>query len=359
LVEEAASQSGVEVEFLVLSARDDGETTVASNAEVFPIDRKTLFTSTAFRNAIKGVDFVLDIGGGDSFADIYNPKRFAYIWATKAVVISTGTPLILSPQTIGPFTKQPYKALASWVLNRTALTIARDPTSFDVIGKLAPTARRLLAADVAFRLPYHPVERAPSSRRRVGLNVSGLLWEEAVSGRNKFGLSYDYAVLTRALIEKMLGQSGIEVQLITHANSKNEPADDDAHVADLLALDYPELIRVPDFKGPSEVKSYISGLDILIAARMHACIAAFSAGVAVIPISYSRKFSGLFEGTLDYRHFVPERGLSNREALALIEAKLLDVAELKHGVALGNRRVEPLLADYIRALSEFFHRAAN
>ena len=33
---------------------------------------------------------------------------------------------------------------------------------------------------------------------------------------------------------------------------------------------------------------------------MHACIAAFSAGVPVVPMAYSRKFNGLF-GTLGYK----------------------------------------------------------
>ena len=38
-------------------------------------------------------------------------------------------------------------------------------------------------------------------------------------------------------------------------------------------------------------------------ARMHACIAAFSSGVPVVPMAYSRKFAGLF-GTLGYERTV-------------------------------------------------------
>jgi polysaccharide pyruvyl transferase WcaK-like protein len=60
-------------------------------------------------------------------------------------------------------------------------------------------------------------------------------------------------------------------------------------------------VLAPRFKTPVDAKSYISGLDFLCGSRMHACIAAFSTGVAVVPIAYSRKFSGVF-GTLDYQH---------------------------------------------------------
>jgi polysaccharide pyruvyl transferase WcaK-like protein len=35
---------------------------------------------------------------------------------------------------------------------------------------------------------------------------------------------------------------------------------------------------------------------------MHACIAAFSSGVPVYPIAYSRKFNGLFVETLEYSY---------------------------------------------------------
>ena len=59
----------------------------------------------------------------------------------------------------------------------------------------------------------------------------------------------------------------------------------------------------PAFTSPSEAKSYIAGLDFFMGARMHACIAAFSSGVPVVPMAYSRKFAGLF-GSLGYDHTV-------------------------------------------------------
>src|SRR3546814_13677012 len=63
-----------------------------------------------------------------------------------------------------------------------------------------------------------------------------------------------------------------------------------------------------------EAKSYISSLDYLVAGRMHACIAAFSSGTPVMPVAYSRKFSGLF-GTLGYDFLLPVRGMDTQAAL--------------------------------------------
>ena len=44
-------------------------------------------------------------------------------------------------------------------------------------------------------------------------------------------------------------------------------------------------------------------MDIFIGSRMHSTIAAFSAGVLTIPVSYSRKFEGLFN-SLEYEYVI-------------------------------------------------------
>lgn len=52
---------------------------------------------------------------------------------------------------------------------------------------------------------------------------------------------------------------------------------------------FPECIFPNDFITALDVKNYICNMDILIAPRMHASIAAFSSGVPVLPFAYSRK----------------------------------------------------------------------
>jgi len=57
----------------------------------------------AFARAVSEADLVIDIGAGDGFADIYGAKRIAMNLAAKSMVLALGRPLILAPQTIGPF----------------------------------------------------------------------------------------------------------------------------------------------------------------------------------------------------------------------------------------------------------------
>ncbi len=231
--------------------------------------------------------------------------------------------------------------------------MARDSQSFEVATQLAPRAPLSLAADVAFELPYESraAERG-GDRLRVGVNVSGLLFHEAETGSNRFGLSIDYAVYTRRLIETLLAR-GAEVHLITHCCSRRMPEDDDGRRADLLSGDYPETIRVPDFSHPCAAKSYISSLDFLVAGRMHACIGAFSAGTPVLPVAYSRKFSGLF-GMLGYDAMIPVTGMTDEQAITFS----LDALDRRHALAAqeakGMAQVRQRLAVYKEILANLY-----
>ena len=59
----------------------------------------------------------------------------------------------------------------------------------------------------------------------------------------------------------------------------------------------------PAFENPIQAKSYISNMDCFIGSRMHSTIASISSGVPTLPVSYSRKFEGLFE-TLEYPYII-------------------------------------------------------
>ncbi|NJR77891.1 polysaccharide pyruvyl transferase family protein [Sphingomonas corticis] len=354
IASEVAAKEGIDIEFVSIGMRD-GETPDISGGSIrsIGIDARSLFSPSGLWREFARCDAVLDISGGDSFTDIYHRKRFFFICATKLLVIARRVPLILSPMTIGPFEKPRSRWIAAYIMNRTRATVARDSQSFEVATQLAPRAPLSLAADVAFELPYESraAERG-GDRLRVGVNVSGLLFHEAETGSNRFGLSIDYAVYTRRLIETLLAR-GAEVHLITHCCSRRMPEDDDGRRADLLSGDYPETIRVPDFSHPCAAKSYISSLDFLVAGRMHACIGAFSAGTPVLPVAYSRKFSGLF-GMLGYDAMIPVTGMTDEQAITFS----LDALDRRHALAAqeakGMAQVRQRLAVYKEILANLY-----
>lgn len=359
IVQGVADELGIGAEFVILGMRD-GDTAPILPPEVrtFVISGRSMLTPGGYWRAVGGLDCVVDIGAGDSFADIYGGKRFAYLWLTKLLSVVRRVPLVLAPQTIGPFGRQPYQALAGAIMGRADAVVARDQRSYEVIGELAPSAKRVLATDVAFMLPFadRSAERG-GAKLRVGVNASGLLMHEDEAGTNRFGLSLRYGAFVRALIEALLAR-GVEVHLVPHATSKVDPSDDDSALADRLAREFPAAVRVPNFPGPSEAKSYISSLDFLVASRMHACIGAFSAGTPVVPVAYSRKFEGTF-GLLGYDRLVPVTGVDEAGAVAYVLDALDRRAELAAEEAAGMRRVDELMAGYRAALRALLSRSAR
>ncbi len=347
LVRGVAAEVGIDPRFVILGFNDAGVPYVDDAAVRFePFGTRT---APAFARSIGRLDCVLDIGAGDSFTDIYPTKRFAWIVLSKVAAILQGVPLVFSPQTIGPFlggsaAKRALGRAAFWTMRRARAVVTRDDRSRDAVRAAVPGVEPVYSVDVAFALPWTPA--APvAGRRRIGLNVSGLLWRGGYTGRGEFNLGYDYRALMTGVIEALLARGDVTVELICHVNGYAASPDNDGTVADELAARYPALVRVPDFASPSAAKSYISGLDALVAARMHACIAAFSSGVPVVPISYSRKFEGLF-GSLGYTRVVPWTGMDTETALAFVTAALAEPEALRREVAEGLTAVAARLDAY-------------
>lgn len=352
LLRRAAAKAGFVPQFIVLGFADPGRPRYIDepDIEIFEIDRRAMMPGGGFGTAIERCDLVCDIGGGDSFTDIYGPKRFAFLWLTKLLANVRHIPLIFSPQTIGPFTGTLYRRLAAMALRRAAIVYARDPSSAEAARALAPLATVREAVDVAFAMPFSRTRLLPG-KTHIGINVSGLLFNGGYDGRNGFGLSIDYPVFIRSLLERLTADDRCQVHLIAHVNSENIPVDDDGRIVDLLAREFPQVVRVPDFADPVAAKSYISGLDALVAARMHACIAAYSSGVATIPVAYSRKFAGLFGGALGYPHMVPVAGMTTVEAVDYVIDRIAHRDALAAEIAAGLRAVEILLDGYVDTLA--------
>jgi polysaccharide pyruvyl transferase WcaK-like protein len=137
----------------------------------------------------------------------------------------------------------------------------------------------------------------------------------------------DYPALIRGLIRHFQTcPDGCEVHLVPHVivRSGLMAGEDDYRASAALAAEFPGTVLAPAFASPSEAKSYIAGMDFFMGARMHACIAAFSSGVPVVPMAYSRKFQGLF-GSLGYERTVD----CTSETATEIFAKITEAFEIR------------------------------
>lgn len=358
LIRRAAQVADLPVRFVILGFVDPGRPAYVHSPDIefVRLDTKAMLPGAAFHQAVRQCDCVIDIGGGDSFTDIYGAKRFAFLFWSKALVLALGKPLVLAPQTIGPFTKPVQKSLAAWVMSRARSVFCRDPLSFEFARTMAPNARLNQTVDVAFALPFERPARN-IDRPRVGLNVSGLLYNRGYDRASSFGMEIDYPEYIDRLLGALSQRTDLEVVLVPHVLSDAVPIDDDRAVSDALVSRHPWLKRAPDFASPIDAKSYIAGLDFLTGARMHACIAAYSAGVPVLPVAYSRKFIGLFGGVLDYPHVVPATGMTTDQAVAMTLDSIDQREKLAEFLPSGFAKAEQLLDGYCQEIAKFFRTA--
>ena len=82
-------------------------------------------------SAMRQANAVLDVSGGDSFTDLYGASRFKNIIAPKRLALALKRPLILLPQTYGPFSSASNERMASDLISGASLAYARDKDSFD------------------------------------------------------------------------------------------------------------------------------------------------------------------------------------------------------------------------------------
>jgi len=262
--------------------------------------------------AIRRSPAVLDVSGGDSFTDMYGPKRFRSIVLPKKIALKMRRPLVLLPQTYGPFRSQEAKAEAEDILRRADQVWARDAVSFDrlasILGHDLDKSRHRLGVDMAFGLSPTEPDSVPAARCKAwlaiderpiaGVNVSGLLWNGAPAGTTRDKLRVDYRALIRTLVKRLVSD-GARVLLVPHVvGTRKGSESDELAIAELvqnLGLRTPDLEVVPtDLMTANEVKWWISRCAWFTGARMHSTIAALSSSVPTAALAYSVKTGPVF-----------------------------------------------------------------
>ena len=262
--------------------------------------------------SLRQCDAVLDISGGDSFTDIYGPGRLRTVLSPKLAALRAGRPLLLLPQTYGPFTEPDSRRAAARVVRQAEIALARDDESYAILAELAgpdfDPSRHRLGVDVAFGLaPRRPTRATheaivrtlerPRARPLVGVNVSGLLWRDDAAPKS-LALRLDYAEVCQGLVRGLV-DAGADVLLVPHVRDVAHGRESDLSAAQALrgSLERSDATRVsilPDDLAADEVKWVIAQLDWFSGARMHATIAALSSGVPASAIGYSMKTRAVF-----------------------------------------------------------------
>lgn len=248
---------------------------------------------TKMARTLKTVSFVAAINGGDGFSDIYGTKSFECILFETNLALREQIPLIMLPQTLGPFKDKLNLGVAEKILKYASKVYIRDL-------KFEPELKRMniffeLTKDLSYYMnpEKFDIEIKPHA---VGLNVSGLCYSNKF--RDLSGRFDNYPQLIDNII-KYFQEKNIPVYLVSHSYNYHNPefSNDDIQasrdVYDKLNNKTNIYLIDRDLTSP-RTKYVISQFDFFIGTRMHANFAALYTGVPVFALAYSYKFEGAF-----------------------------------------------------------------
>jgi len=305
------------------------------------IVRERLISGNQILNYTCSCDYVASINGGDSFSDIYGLKRFFFVVLPQFLILFLKRPLILLPQTIGPFEGKMTRFLAGYILENASTIYSRDYTGLNEARELMrekyKSPKLKFCHDVGFVIqslkpPNMDLDGLLESLERnndvTGLNVSGLLFVGGYTGQNMFGLKSDYKELIYELIDLLINKKQLTVLLVPHVFGFKDPECDNLvceKIYSELKTKYKErLFLARGHYNQNEIKYIIGMCNFFIGSRMHACIAALSQCIPAVGIAYSKKFKGVFE-TVDLQHLVADpRILNKKEIFEIINHSIED-----------------------------------
>lgn len=318
---------------------------------------------------------VLDISAGDSFTDLYGWERFLSVLAPKTLSIARRVPLILLPQTIGPFCTKRARKMARAVLLNATQVWARDEQSHALIRELTGSqfdpAKYRLGVDMAFGLVARRPSQLPEkiqawitgkgadSSPIVGFNISGLIYNTPEESKEQFGLRADYCSVVREFADWLLSTSEARLLLVPHVLTPEGVRESDFAACkslyeQLSAEQQTRVAILPADYGAEELKWIIGRTDWFCGSRMHSTIAALGSSVPAASLSYSMKTQGVFascsmeESVIELRHLDTDDVLGKLKQAFL--SRGLEAEKLMQALPQVKAKVEQQADEIVRAI---------
>jgi len=281
---------------------------------------KNLLLDPPSLRALIGADAALWTVGLD-MQDDSSLTKLLYLWVTFRLYRLLGLRVWVLFQGAGPLTTPPGRRIAREVLKQVDTFVARDPGTYDLVGKIHPAVKRVLAYDGIF-LPGFEQDAArldadekeyletlfdSGGRPVVGLNVRQ--WFHFASSLIPYQLSKKaYRQRSQPKMERLIAST---VQLVRLLRKEQDarlllisayqpgvvPWEDDlpwlAQVEAAFA-DSPEVLLTDFPLGLPAYYAMMSRLSLMIGMRLHSSLIALRFGVPAINLSYTLKGGDIF-----------------------------------------------------------------
>jgi len=265
------------------------------------------------------------------------------------VAKSFGRPVVMLPNSVGPFRTWVGRFLSRIALNSCVSIIIRDPISYGIVTSLGVTPQRFLTSDMA--LLFRPkTKMAEKITDHPVIGVCPGVYSFSISLQQIERYVVEHAKALDAAIEK----HGFHILFLPHYISGF--AYDDFEISKLILQnmknkDYARILRIDDL---GEFKLLINQMDLLVSSKMHPAVLAVSGYVPSIAVVYDHKQTGFFKdlGMLEYTVSLQEA--SKSELLSRIDKAWLEREKIKRMLSIRVPALQERVRKTVRMAIEPF-----
>ncbi len=296
------------------------------------------------RNELRQADLVISSGGGYFFSTrrVVPGPMFWQAYAHVALALRLGRPVVLAPQSFGPFSNRVAAAALRRLLSRGGVqrVLAREEVSLDLVRRLLGPAlapRISPCPDLAFLFePPAATGRGVSLATLPGpvLAVTARSWlfpDRPRAGAKAAQHGY-LAALVATCTEFYRRRRG-SILVFAQARGPGRLEDDRAISRELVAAlservppAHVALNETPENAPPDRIVAVIRAADAVLASRFHSAILAMAADRPAVALGYQPKSAGMMRMLGLERYCLPMDGLAPDRVLALLDEILEDRA---------------------------------
>ncbi|GAB2700476.1 hypothetical protein GCM10010442_17910 [Kitasatospora kifunensis] len=243
-------------------------------------------------DAVESADLVVSMGGGyfNARPGLDGYQNVFYVVLPLLLAQRRGVPVVLAPQSFGPFPAPAQRRLAAYVVRRATLALAREDVSVDILaqcGVRGTPVRRAVDSGFAFAPP-----RQGDWRARLGVDPDLPL--VGVTAR-QWLTQHQQERYERALAATIdaVRATGAQVVLIPQVTTDYLGDDDrivERRIAGYCATPPLRVDEQVDFR---ELKGLYAECAYVLGTRFHSVIFALTSGVPCIAIEYEHKTRGI------------------------------------------------------------------
>jgi len=197
-------------------------------------------------------------------------------------------PVVMFPNSIGPFRTFVGRFLAKVALNNCCVVLIREPISYEVVNSLNVRAEKILTSDTSILFSSILNRKSYCSKERLAIGVSPGIYAFSLS-RNAV---QDFVLSHAMALDDVIEKYGVDIVFLPHYVTGFEA--DDLEICKLIVnnMEHKEKTIIVNTRSVEDFAFWISQMRMIVSSKMHPAVIAASFYVPFVLIAYDHKQYG-------------------------------------------------------------------